>query len=141
PLSNPPPSLPAPPRAPSPPPLEAPPAGGGAGGGGAPPLDPPRRLRFPPDELRPQPIARKARKVLVPEEQKDAQYWSRRSRNNAAARRSRELRRLKENQLSARAALLERENAALRSEVAAARRDLARLRGTLARYRDRHGDI
>uniref|UniRef100_A0A8B9NBS6 D-box binding PAR bZIP transcription factor n=1 Tax=Accipiter nisus TaxID=211598 RepID=A0A8B9NBS6_9AVES len=110
---------------------------GGPGGG---PFDP-RRLRFSQDELRPQPIARKARKVHVPEEQKDEKYWSRRSKNNAAAKRSRDARRLKENQISVRAAFLERENAALRQEVAAARRELARFRALLARYEARHGAL
>uniref|UniRef100_A0A8C3UU87 D-box binding PAR bZIP transcription factor n=1 Tax=Catharus ustulatus TaxID=91951 RepID=A0A8C3UU87_CATUS len=109
-------------------------------GGGAAPFDP-RRLRFSQEELRPQPIARKARKVHVPEEQKDEKYWSRRSRNNAAAKRSRDARRLKENQISVRAAFLERENAALRLEVAAARRELQRFRAILARYEARHGQI
>ncbi|XP_062475885.1 D site-binding protein-like, partial [Pezoporus occidentalis] len=117
----------------------APPLEGEALGGG-PPFDP-RRLRFSQDELRPQPIARKARKVHVPEEQKDERYWSRRSRNNAAAKRSRDARRLKENQISVRAAFLERENAALRQDVAAARRELARFRGLLARYEARHGAL
>ncbi|XP_014118027.1 PREDICTED: D site-binding protein [Pseudopodoces humilis] len=105
----------------------------------SPPSPPPPRGR--PEELRPQPIARKARKVHVPEEQKDEKYWSRRSRNNAAAKRSRDARRLKENQISVRAAFLERENAALRVEVAAARRELQRFRGILARYEARHGQI
>lgn len=77
----------------------------------------------------------------MPEEQKDERYWSRRSRNNAAAKRSRDARRLKENQLSVRAAFLERENAALRHDVAAARRELARFRALLARYEARHGPI
>ena len=35
----------------------------------------------------------------VPEEKKDGRYWSRRIKNNVAARRSREARRLKENQI------------------------------------------
>ncbi|XP_074387763.1 hepatic leukemia factor-like isoform X3 [Zonotrichia albicollis] len=113
--------------------------GGGPGGPGA-PLDP-RRLRFSQEELRPQPMARKARKVHVPDEQKDEKYWSRRSRNNAAAKRSRDARRLKENQISVRAAFLERENAALRLEVAAARRELQRFRAILQRYEAQHGQI
>ncbi|XP_030826503.1 D site-binding protein-like [Camarhynchus parvulus] len=113
--------------------------GGGAGAGGG-PLDP-RRLRFSQEELRPQPMARKARKVHVPDEQKDEKYWSRRSRNNAAAKRSRDARRLKENQISVRAAFLERENAALRLEVAAARRELQRFRAILQRYEAQHGQI
>ncbi|KAM3654661.1 hepatic leukemia factor-like [Ammospiza maritima maritima] len=142
---------PGPPRAP--PEAEAEPLGGGPGAGAAPgggpgagaapgggPLDP-RRLRFSQEELRPQPMARKARKVHVPDEQKDEKYWSRRSRNNAAAKRSRDARRLKENQISVRAAFLERENAALRVEVAAARRELQRFRAILARYEAQHGQI
>ncbi|XP_051632051.1 D site-binding protein-like [Manacus candei] len=139
------PPAPGPPRGPpSPPPpgeplLEAELGGPGGGPGGG-PFDP-RRLRFSQDELRPQPIARKARKVHVPEEQKDEKYWSRRSRNNAAAKRSRDARRLKENQISVRAAFLERENAALRLEVAAARRELQRFRAILARYEARHGQL
>ncbi|XP_069629982.1 D site-binding protein [Haliaeetus albicilla] len=133
---------PGPPRGPPTPPAPGEPlleaeALGGPGGG---PFDP-RRLRFSQDELRPQPIARKARKVHVPEEQKDEKYWSRRSKNNAAAKRSRDARRLKENQISVRAAFLERENAALRQEVAAARRELARFRALLARYEARHGAL
>ncbi|XP_054668123.1 D site-binding protein isoform X2 [Grus americana] len=136
------PAAPGPPRGPPTPPAPGSPlleteALGGAGGG---PFDP-RRLRFSQDELRPQPIARKARKVHVPEEQKDEKYWSRRSKNNAAAKRSRDARRLKENQISVRAAFLERENAALRQEVAAARRELARFRALLARYEARHGAL
>lgn len=71
----------------------------------------------------------------------DEKYWSRRSKNNAAAKRSRDARRLKENQISVRAAFLERENAALRQEVAAARRELARFRTLLARYEARHGAL
>ncbi|TRZ07682.1 hypothetical protein HGM15179_019424 [Zosterops borbonicus] len=55
-------------RAPAPGPVREalPEAEGGPGGG---PFDP-RRLRFSQEELRPQPMARKARKVHVPEEQK-----------------------------------------------------------------------
>ncbi|XP_068855359.1 D site-binding protein [Aphelocoma coerulescens] len=136
-LTPPLPQPPAPPRGPPEALPEAEALGGGPGGG---PFDP-RRLRFSQEELRPQPIARKARKVHVPEEQKDEKYWSRRSRNNAAAKRSRDARRLKENQISVRAAFLERENAALRVEVAAARRELQRFRGILARYEARHGQI
>ncbi|XP_058678678.1 LOW QUALITY PROTEIN: D site-binding protein [Ammospiza caudacuta] len=117
-----------------------PPGGGPGAGAGGGPLDP-RRLRFSQEELRPQPMARKARKVHVPDEQKDEKYWSRRSRNNAAAKRSRDARRLKENQISVRAAFLERENAALRVEVAAARRELQRFRAILARYEAQHGQI
>merc|ERR1711963_235256 len=56
----------------------------------------PRQRSFAPDELRPQPIIRKRKK-----------------KNNVAARRSREARRLKENQIALRTAFLEKENGQL----------------------------
>ncbi|KAI3365532.1 hypothetical protein L3Q82_010618 [Scortum barcoo] len=78
----------------------------------------PRKHKFSEEELKPQPMIKKAKKVFVPEEQKDDKYWQRRKKNNMAAKRSRDARRLKENQITVRAAFLERENAALRTEVA-----------------------
>jgi len=77
----------------------------------------PRERAFSVDELRPQPIVRKRKKAYVPSNSKDEKYWEKRVKNNIAARRSREARRLKENQIALRAAFLEKENAALRSEV------------------------
>ncbi|XP_034748871.1 D site albumin promoter binding protein a isoform X1 [Etheostoma cragini] len=101
----------------------------------------PRRHRFSDEELKPQPMIKKARKMLVPNEQKDDKYWSRRVKNNEAAKRSRDARRLKENQISVRAAFLERENAALRQEVADMRKELGRCRNILNKYESRHGDL
>uniref|UniRef100_A0A3Q4BDZ8 BZIP domain-containing protein n=1 Tax=Mola mola TaxID=94237 RepID=A0A3Q4BDZ8_MOLML len=101
----------------------------------------PRRHRFSEDELKPQPMIKKARKMLVPNEQKDEKYWSRRVKNNEAAKRSRDARRLKENQISVRAAFLERENAALRQEVADMRKELGRCRNIINKYESRHGDL
>ncbi|KAG7457752.1 hypothetical protein MATL_G00230530 [Megalops atlanticus] len=101
----------------------------------------PRRHRFTEEELKPQPMIKKARKMLVPDEQKDDKYWSRRFKNNEAAKRSRDARRLKENQISVRAAFLERENAALRQEVADMRKELGRCRNILNKYESRHGDL
>ncbi|CAN0412913.1 unnamed protein product [Lampetra fluviatilis] len=89
------------------------------------PFDP-RRRRFSPDELKPQPIVKKARKVYVPDDRKDEKYWQRRTKNNRAAQRSREARRFKENQIAVRAAFLESQNAALKREVAELRAALAR---------------
>nr|XP_032835615.1 hepatic leukemia factor-like [Petromyzon marinus] len=89
------------------------------------PFDP-RRRRFSPDELKPQPIVKKARKVYVPDDCKDEKYWQRRTKNNRAAQRSREARRFKENQIAVRAAFLESQNAALKREVAELRATLAR---------------
>ena len=48
--------------------------------------------QFTPEELVPQNMIRKAKKVLVPDDCKDAKYWARRMKNNAAAKRSREAR-------------------------------------------------
>merc|ERR1712073_242823 len=61
----------------------------------------PRQRAFAPDELRPQPIIRKRKK------------------SNVAARRSREARRLKENQIALRTAYLEKENNGLKAELEA----------------------
>ncbi|XP_034560011.1 D site albumin promoter binding protein a [Notolabrus celidotus] len=101
----------------------------------------PRRHRFSDEELKPQPMIKKARKMLVPNEQKDEKYWSRRVKNNEAAKRSRDARRLKENQISVRAAFLERENGALRQEVADMRKELGRCRNIINKYESRHGDL
>ncbi|XP_077577279.1 D site albumin promoter binding protein b [Stigmatopora nigra] len=98
------------------------------------------RQTFSEEELKPQPMVKKARKILVPDNLKDEKYWSRRYKNNEAAKRSRDARRLKENQISVRAAYLERENAALRQEVAEMRKELGRCRNILSKYENRLGD-
>lgn len=100
----------------------------------------PRRHSFSEEELKPQPMIKKARKILVPDNMKDEKYWSRRHKNNEAAKRSRDARRLKENQISVRAAYLERENAALRQEVAEMRKELGRCRNILSKYENRLAD-
>jgi len=77
----------------------------------------PRQRSFAPDELRPQPIIRKRKKSFVPMEDKDNRYWEKREKNNVAARRSREARRLKENQIALRTAYLEKENHQLQAAL------------------------
>ncbi|XP_016346445.1 thyrotroph embryonic factor-like isoform X2 [Sinocyclocheilus anshuiensis] len=101
----------------------------------------PRKHRFSEEELKPQPMIKKAKKVLVPEEQKDEKYWHRRKKNNVAAKRSREARRLKENQITVRAAFLERENSALRQEVAELRKDFGCCKNIVARYKSKYGPL
>lgn len=64
----------------------------------------------------------------LPDEQKDEAYWERRRKNNEAAKRSRDARRAKEDQIAIRAALLEQENLKLRVEVAALKTETAKLR-------------
>ena len=66
------------------------------------------------EELRPQPIIKKRKKNAVPEEMKDDRYWEKREKNKEATRRSREAKRLKENQIVLRAAYLEKENKVLK---------------------------
>lgn len=100
----------------------------------------PRRHSLSEDDLKPQPMIKKARKILVPDNMKDEKYWTRRCKNNEAAKRSRDARRLKENQISVRAAYLERENAALRQEVAEMRKELGRCRNILSKYENRLAD-
>lgn len=75
--------------------------------------------------------------LLCPQDEK---YWTRRHKNNEAAKRSRDARRLKENQISERAAYLERENAALRQEVAEIRKELGRCRNILSKYENSLAD-
>lgn len=62
------------------------------------PFDP-RTRSFTEEELRPQPILRKRQKQYVSEELKTQKYWEKRKKNNNAARRSREAKRLRENQV------------------------------------------
>ncbi|KAG5832990.1 hypothetical protein ANANG_G00297120 [Anguilla anguilla] len=83
----------------------------------------------------------KARKVFIPEDLKDDKYWARRRKNNVAAKRSRDARRLKENQIAIRAGFLEKENSALRMEVAELRKELGRCKNVLAKYEARHGPL
>ncbi|XP_051888668.1 hepatic leukemia factor-like isoform X2 [Pristis pectinata] len=94
----------------------------------------PRKRKFTDEELKPQPMIKKARKVFVPDEMKDEKYWARRRKNNMAAKRSRDARRLKENQIAIRAAFLEKENLALRQEVADLRKELNRCKNILSKY-------
>ncbi|XP_051969105.1 TEF transcription factor, PAR bZIP family member a isoform X1 [Xyrauchen texanus] len=101
----------------------------------------PRKHRFSEEELKPQPMIKKAKKVFVPEEQKDEKYWQRRNKNNVAAKRSRDARRLKENQITVRAAFLERENTALRLEVAELRKDIGRCKNVVVRYEAKYGQL
>ena len=74
----------------------------------------PKTRKFEMEDLRPQPIIKKRKKIVVPEELKDEKYWEKREKNTEATRRSREAKRLKENQIVLRAAYLEKENEVLK---------------------------
>jgi len=63
-------------------------------------------------------MSKKSKKQYVPDDLKDDKYWARRRKNNMAAKRSRDARRVKENQIAMRAAFLEKEvNAVLKAEL------------------------
>merc|ERR1712045_100984 len=87
----------------------------------------PKTRTFDMEELRPQPIIRKRKMVAVPEEHKDEKYWEKRLKNKEATRRSREAKRLKQNQIALRAAHLERENKTLREQIEAAKKTSSEL--------------
>lgn len=78
---------------------------------------------------------------LCPLPPQDDKYWQRRKKNNLAAKRSRDARRLKENQITVRAAFLERENAALRTEVAELRKECGRYKSFVGRYESKYGKL
>lgn len=65
---------------------------------------------------------------MTPEELKDQLYWERRRKNNEAAKRSREARRAKEEEMTIRANYLEQENMKLRVEIAALKTETSRIK-------------
>ncbi|KAL5011396.1 hypothetical protein ScPMuIL_009947 [Solemya velum] len=94
----------------------------------------PQKRPFSEDELKPQPLIKKSKKVYVPDNMKDDRYWSRREKNNYAAKRSRDARRVKENQIAMRAGYLEKENLSLKEELAKMKRENSCLRKSLSKY-------
>ncbi|XP_044734206.1 hepatic leukemia factor isoform X2 [Chrysoperla carnea] len=101
----------------------------------------PRTRAFSDEELKPQPMIKKSRKQFVPDDLKDDKYWARRRKNNMAAKRSRDARRMKENQIALRAGYLEKEvsalkNMGLRQEIERLKKENHLLRDKLAKYTD-----
>ncbi|XP_054274490.1 hepatic leukemia factor-like isoform X2 [Macrosteles quadrilineatus] len=121
----------------------------------------PRTRAFSDEELKPQPMVKKSRKQVemgggsdeasstfswqglgpasqdsdfVPDGLKDEKYWARRRKNNMAAKRSRDARRLKENQIALRAGFLEKENLGLRQEMERLKKENMTLRDRLSKY-------
>ncbi|KAB0801819.1 hypothetical protein PPYR_04005 [Photinus pyralis] len=70
-------------------------------------------------------------KKPIPEEQKDDKYFERRRRNNQAAKKSRDARKFREDQVALKAAILEHENAILRAQILTLRDEAATLRRLL----------
>lgn len=65
---------------------------------------------------------------------KDDKYWARRKKNNIAAKRSRDARRVKENQIAIRASYLEKENDFLKKQLDECKRETKLLKLKLAKY-------
>ncbi|XP_046435405.1 thyrotroph embryonic factor isoform X3 [Neodiprion pinetum] len=89
----------------------------------------PRTRAFSDEELKPQPMVKKSRK-------QDDKYWARRRKNNMAAKRSRDARRMKQNQIALRAGFLEKENMGLRQELDRLKNENILLRDKLSKYTD-----
>ncbi|KAH7959740.1 hypothetical protein HPB49_013455 [Dermacentor silvarum] len=70
------------------------------------------------------PIRNGRRRSRLPETEKDSAYWERRRKNNEAAKRSRDARRAKEDEIAIRVAFLEHENSRLIYEVTKLRAEL-----------------
>lgn len=64
---------------------------------------------------------------------KDAAYWERRKKNNEAAKRSRDARRAKEDEIAIRAAYLEQENVKYKYEILTLQQELSKLRAIVYR--------
>ncbi|KAI5701981.1 hypothetical protein M8J75_015402 [Diaphorina citri] len=96
----------------------------------------PRSRTFSDEELKPQPMVKKSRKQFVPDGLKDEKYWARRRKNNMAAKRSRDARRMKENQIALRAGFLEKENMGLRQEMERLKKENLSLRDKLSKFTD-----
>ena len=94
----------------------------------------PRCHKFSEEELKPQPMIKKSKKVFIPEDMKDDKYWERRKKNNIAAKRSRDARRVKENQIAIKASYLSKENDALKSEVSGLKKEVISLKKIIANY-------
>jgi len=91
----------------------------------------PMQIRFREQELKPTQIQRKSQKVLVKDEDKDDRYWEKRKKNNMAAKRSREARRSRENQIAVRASFLEKDNALLKEELLLVKEELQAMKEQL----------
>lgn len=78
-----------------------------------------------------EPKRTKRRRMPVPDERKDGKYWERRRKNNVAAKRSRESRRLKQEQDLLKAEHAIQENIRLRAEVDVLKSEICSLRRLL----------
>ncbi|XP_049857623.1 CCAAT/enhancer-binding protein alpha [Schistocerca gregaria] len=77
----------------------------------------------------------RSEKRPIPDDQKDEKYFERRKRNNQAAKKSRDARKVREDQIALRAAMLEHENAVLRAQLVTLREEAHSLRHLLLQQR------
>lgn len=64
----------------------------------------------------------------IPDEQKDAKYYEKRKRNNEAAKKSRDARKIREDRIAFQAAFLEQENSLLKAQVITLQNEMQSLR-------------
>ena len=81
----------------------------------------------------------RSEKKAIPEDLKDEKYYERRKRNNTAAKKSRDARKAREDEIAIRASMLEKDNAILRAQVATLREEANSLRNLLFQKRNRQG--
>ncbi|XP_063422786.1 transcription factor ces-2-like isoform X3 [Mytilus trossulus] len=79
----------------------------------------------------------RSEKKAIPNEQKDGKYFERRKRNNNAAKKSRDARKSREDEIAIRASFLEKENAILRAQVGTLREEASSLKHLLLQKRGR----
>lgn len=96
--------------------------------------DVPMTKKYLREKLQLQPTLKKSKKQFVPNELKDDRYWARRNKNNVAAKRSRDTRRFKENQIVIAATYLEHDNESMRKQLEAAQQKIARLEKRLEQF-------
>ncbi|KAF2354181.1 Basic-leucine zipper domain [Trinorchestia longiramus] len=94
----------------------------------------PLTRKFSVDELKPQPMVKKSKKQYVLPDLKDDKYWARRQKNNVAAKRSRDARRVKENQIAIRASYLEEMHSKLKKQLDEANETISSLQKRLSKY-------
>lgn len=99
---------------------------------------PVRRRRNSKYVYNPLPITKKAERKFYSQSQKDERYWERRIKNNVAAKRSRDLRRQKEIEVTEKYKNLEKENANLKEEVRRLRMKADELEKKLASFQGSH---
>lgn len=80
----------------------------------------------------------RSEKKPIPPEHKDDKYFERRRRNNHAAKKSRDIRKQREDEVAIRASWLEKENAVLKAQLSTLRDEAEALKHMLMQKRQQH---